>query len=114
MYFVQELYKRNMDTITKWRMGQTLSVDEAMEILIELFSGADTEYVYQANHALNPKLYDLYDKFPKQQNSSNFKLYFSDFNIDKRPLATMSLLLNGKTPTHQIQTEEFIVRVYET
>lgn len=102
------------ETKLKWVFNQKLTHEEMMSVIVELFGGADAEYVYQPNVAINHKLFNMYSQFPKTKNSSNFKVYFSDQEIDKRPLIMMEQVFQNNSPTHRLQTDDFNVVVFET
>jgi len=102
------LYKNIMDVLTKWQLKQTLSEEEAISVLVELYEGANKTFVFDASTKINSKLYDLFEKFPATK--YEYVLRFSE-QICPTPFVSLNSF-DTISPQHTIPTEDFVIYVY--
>jgi hypothetical protein len=98
-----------MDFLTKWQFKQTLSEEEAILVLKELYNGANKQFIFNSISKINNLLYSLYEKFPENTQSELF-LRFSENETDS-PFVSTCVFENLK-PQHTIPTEDFVIYVY--
>ena len=97
-----------MDVLTKWQLKQTLSEEEAISVLVELYEGANKTFVFDASTKINSKLYDLFEKFPSTKHE--YVLRFSE-QICPTPFVSLNNF-DTISPQHTIPTEDFVIYVY--
>ena len=97
-----------MDTLTKWKLGETLSPDEANTILEELYSGSKKHLNYSANKPINLILYSIFNNF-KECKGGRRTLSFSDTEIN-RPFVSTSEISGY---TYKIPTNEYTIYIHE-
>jgi hypothetical protein len=99
-----------VDSLTKWQLNLTLSAEEAITILTELYEGSDKEFVFNATTKIDGSLYDIYQKFPSTK--SDFVLRFSD-SVCQTPFVSFSNF-GEIEPNHVIAFEGGVIKVYES
>ena len=99
-----------MQTLTKWKLQEILSFEEAMEVLCELYGGAKKRLVYDKN-TINPILARMYKEFKSSDEQAELCLNFSETPC-KNPFISTNLL-DGFNPSHKIRMEELEVFLYE-
>jgi len=98
-----------MDFLTKWQFKQTLSDEEAILVLKELYDGANKQFVFDSISKINNLLYSLYEKFPENTQSELF-LKFSENETDL-PFVSTRLIENLK-PQHTIILNNQTIYIY--
>jgi len=99
-----------MNVLEKWQLKKTLSKEEAISVLVELYEGSDKEFVFNTKTKINSLLYDIYQKFPSTK--SDFVLRFSD-SVCQTPFVSLSNF-EELTATHIIKIDEGDIKVYES
>lgn len=98
-----------MDFLTKWQFKQTLSNEEAILVLKELYDGVNKQFVFDSISKINNLLYSLYEKFPENTQSELF-LKFSENETDS-PFVSTRLIENLK-PQHTIILNNQTIYIY--
>ena len=97
-----------MNARTKWQLNQTLSEEEAISVLLELYEGANKTFVFDSSTKINSKLYDLFEKFPSTKHE--YVLRFSE-QICPTPFVSLTEFEEIK-PQHVIFCEHYKIFVY--
>jgi len=98
-----------MDFLTKWQFKQTLSEEEAILVLKELYNGANKQFIFDSISKINNFLYSLYEKFPENTQSELF-LKFSENETDL-PFVSTCVFENLK-PQHTINLKNQTIYIY--
>jgi hypothetical protein len=97
-----------MNIVTKWKTGQKLTFSEGIQVLHELFTGANKKLIYNKSKKIDEKNYKLYSEF-QETPESKYILHFTDFEII-RPCVSLEKLDH---PTNIIETDDGAIFVYE-
>jgi hypothetical protein len=97
-----------MDFLTKWKLNLTLSEEEAMMVLKELYDGSNKIFVFDSNTKIDQKLYSIYEAF--QETQSDFVLKFSGQKTES-PFVSLTHF-DDLAAQHVIFCEQFKIFVY--
>ena len=97
-----------MDVISKWRLGEKLTIEEAIEIIDELFGGSNKQFNFDNSKKIDNSLYNLYQKFNHNDNE-----YTINFSNSRTNYPIISLIEIDKKPSYTIRTFDFDIYIYE-
>lgn len=95
-----------MTSLEKWQLKDNLILEEAVEVIQELFEGSNKQYLIQRNGVWSGALYLMYEKFKNTE--SEIILYFSTETTELRPCIS-NILFGQYSHVMKIENEMFYI-----
>ena len=99
-----------MNVVQKWRLGETLTLDEASIVIQELFQNSKKKYNFNSNKPIDIYIYSLFKSF-KENKENKFTVTFSNEFEDGTVCITSEK--NERLPNHVITTFIGTIFIYE-